>query len=618
MGYTAKKFFLFFGPLDVTCSGSGITTTTLNNINPNTNDTVITNISIEPLTGDTIENPIWISGDSYSNTNNTESYWDNYEIDSSDWWPQLQDSPDVVYAFTLTSYKTINIALSGASFETQVGLFLEGNNPQTMGGIAYGTGSLIDLPLGPGTYYIVVDGKITEQGIIDGIIDGDTGAMGTYNLSFEASSYIEPTVNEGFENETPLGWIITDANTDDFTWEGYFGANPFGSPYSGEGGMRVMSWYSDVMPVDMDEWLISPVLKPTTGNTLVKFHYKAVSPWWEEQFQVRLSTTGTNIEDFDVVLQDISLNNIEDWQLFEEDLSDYMDQEVYIAVVYNSIPDLAFGLDVDAFELPYLVYNANLALISFDVNYTPIMGEDNQYTVKVKNLGLPTSNYIVKLKDIEGNVLASSNGIEIPYNSEQFININWSPTETGETEVYAFVEIIGDEVPENNESQLYKVHPQEEGLIVNNVGNESNTTYGDGYAIPMTNNSAVSLSESLYLEEELPGTGEIKTMVLRYTTDINVDEFPLIVRMGVTQKTHLTGTQGSSFIPANELTTVFDGTVNLNIIDNKLVIPLDSSFDYSEGNLVVMMESSPGQPLSDNTYFFNKCFSKSLSKISSY
>ena len=111
--------------------------------------------------------------------------------------------------------------------------------------------------------------------------------------------------------------------------------------FSGDWFMRAMQFNVDNNN-DLDEYLITPKLLPTTSNNLIEFYYRSTSQYWEEDFEVRLSTTGTDVEDFDVLLAANSAGGDEDWHLYSQDLSTYNDQEIYIAIVCcpNMILDL--------------------------------------------------------------------------------------------------------------------------------------------------------------------------------------------------------------------------------------------------------------------------------------
>lgn len=581
------------GAFDISCSASGLTSEPVNVI-AIANETVTNNFQLDIKIGDKVENPIWISGNSFTHDDNTSDYRDDYEIGIANWWSYIFDAPDVVYAFTIEEYKTLNVSLNFASWETQVVLFEAGDVPQTLNHIASGDTELSNVSLGPGTYYIVVDGKIIEEGV--------TEAEGTYTLFFNLSEYMDPAYDEDFEGGTlPVGWKVVDANGDSFSWEMYAGIESFDNPFSGDYVARFktfVGWPIGVI-TGVDEWLIPRALMPTAENSSVRFRYRAASAAWTEVFQVRLSTTGTDIEDFTELLEETTVSYDNDWHISENDLSDYAGQQVYIAVVCLSSLEEGFMLDVDAFELPYYVPGKDLVLKSINVNYTPILGENNIYKVHVKNFGMPTDDYVVKLMNTNGTVLATATGIEIPTNAEQIINIEWNTSEIEETELYAVVEIDGDENTDNNESIAYTVFPQFEDQVVWPVGNENNMLERYGTEMPLSTVRPYSISKTIYPAYDMPGPGTINTLVYQYYVKDEVLDVPVTIYMGEIEKSNLTG----ETILADDLDIVFIGELDFIVKDDQLVIPLSFPYDYQGGNLVVMFHKDSSEEFNYFSWF---------------
>ncbi len=594
-GKYSKEVITTMGAFDIECQTSGLVSEPVTGITAIPDQSVTTNIQLEALIGDRMDNPIWIEGDSYTHTGNTSDFWDDYEIGISNSWSCMFDSPDVVYAFTLEEYKSVNVSMNFTNFESQVAIFEAGDTPQCLNQVATGDIELTNVALGPGTYYIVLDGKIIEEGIEE--------QSGTYTFIFNLSDYVGTIYSEDFEDAMlPVGWKIIDANGDTHSWEFYAGVESFDKPYSGVyvARFKTFMWPSNLV-TSVDEWLITRALMPTSENSSVRFQYRAVSAAWPEIFQVRLSTTGTDVEDFDVLLEETEVYfGDTEWRVSENDLSDYVGQQVYIAVVCISTLEEGFMFDVDAFELPYYVAEKDLAIKSIDINPTPITGKNNTYKVHIKNLGQPTADYVVKLMNTDGAELASATGTEIPTNAEQIINLQWNPDGVEESEIYAVVETADDENSENNESLVYTVNSQLGDQIIWSVGNENNGIEGICYAkqTPISMSKTNSISKTVYPAYDMPGPGTINTLIYQYFVKEDVIGIPVTVYMGEIAKSHLTG----ETILAVDLEVVYTGDLDFYTTDGQLVIPLDTPYDYQGGNLVVMFHREPGQEFN---YFSN-------------
>ncbi|MFH1373305.1 MAG: GEVED domain-containing protein [bacterium] len=109
--------------------------------------------------GDQIADAFVIPSDTYSTTGTTDGYIDHYYEECPYWSPA---APDVVYAYTATQDRYLNIDLYGSSYDTK--LFVFENDENTV--IACNddfyadyTSALFDVAVYAGnTYYIVVDG----------------------------------------------------------------------------------------------------------------------------------------------------------------------------------------------------------------------------------------------------------------------------------------------------------------------------------------------------------------------------------------------------------------------------------------------------------------------------
>ena len=128
-------------------------------------------------------------------------------------------------------------------------------------------------------------------------------------------------VNEGFEGGSiPGGWTVIDYDGDGNAW--YAFSNPVA--HSGD-WMAVVEAFSSS---DGDDWLITPQVTVSSGDI---FEFYARAWFGTEDFEARLSTSGTDVGDFGYVLG--SVTGLADaWVLYQYDLTAYAGQNCYLAI----------------------------------------------------------------------------------------------------------------------------------------------------------------------------------------------------------------------------------------------------------------------------------------------
>ncbi|HNT77607.1 MAG TPA: S8 family serine peptidase, partial [Anaerolineae bacterium] len=147
-----------------------------------------------------------------------------------------------------------------------------------------------------------------------------------------APGYTRVGLNEGFESATfpPTGWAS------------FRGANGLGTgydwvrtttAYAGSGAAYVR--YEDVTGGLAQDWLVTPQVHPTAGNSLLSFYMRQHYPSdWNTTYTIRVSTgSQTTHADFTTVRTYTETDFGLTYQPFTVDLSAYVDQDIYIAFV---------------------------------------------------------------------------------------------------------------------------------------------------------------------------------------------------------------------------------------------------------------------------------------------
>ena len=80
-----------------------------------------------------------------------------------------------------------------------------------------------------------------------------------------------------------------------------------------------------------NDWLISPQLSPSTGDATFSFWAANVSSSYLDRYNVKLSTTSNNVEDFTVTLA-ANIAPAYNWAQYSYSLSAYTGQTVYVAI----------------------------------------------------------------------------------------------------------------------------------------------------------------------------------------------------------------------------------------------------------------------------------------------
>ena len=173
-----------------------------------------------------------------------------------------------------------------------------------------------------------------------------------------------PSFYESFEGEAfpPEGWsMINDNNPTEF-WERGVWAD---YALTGVGFARIN--HNDNQA--LDDWLITPKFAPEEGNSTLSFWARSLNADLEK-FNVMLSTTGINKEDFTVTLAS-GVEPPTTYTYYSYDLSGYNGQTVYIAVQAVS-SGWTWSLFLDDFEGPN-VYSGTPAPVAV-TNIAPVNG----------------------------------------------------------------------------------------------------------------------------------------------------------------------------------------------------------------------------------------------------
>lgn len=148
--------------------------------------------------------------------------------------------------------------------------------------------------------------------------------------------------------------------------------------YSGSKSMTSIASVPDDNTFANNDWLISPqITLGTSGNSLSFWAKAADATYANEEFNVAISTTNTDTNNFSFIETGLVPQEI-DWEEFIIDLDQYAGQAVYIAI--NHVAADQFGFQVDDFKVTAEVLSVD------DVNF-----DGFKYVVSNNELNLSAS-----------------------------------------------------------------------------------------------------------------------------------------------------------------------------------------------------------------------------------
>lgn len=383
----------------------------------------------------------------------------------------------------------------------------------------------------------------------------------------------EGTVVESFENGVPEGWIIYNVDGDIKQWTPKnIGSAKGLNAHSGEWAMSVL-----FNSAGNDDWLITSQVEPTDDNHTFSFYAASNHSTYLESFEVRLATAGVNVDDFTVRLDSVVDMPFE-WNHYSYDLSDYIGQTLRIAI--RNISKDEMEMLVDDVEFPPHYAENDLAVSGFNAPAIAAPDQSSIFTVDVMNKGtLSQDNYTVSLMRGAEEVAVVA-GESIAVGETKTAQLDWVPDGAGDMELHAVVNLTNDENLINNSTGTAIVRVLFQGceLVVTGEG----TIQTDSLPVSMAIQS--SFSQTIYLESEIESTGLITNLIYAYDFPKAEQARRAQIWLGTTDKVDLT----DGWIPLEDLTLVYDSTLDYAVGAHNQIINLQTPFEYEDGNLVVL------------------------------
>lgn len=502
--------------------------------------------------------------------------------------------PSNVTAGTSVSY-AVNVLNAGIEAQSNYNL-----NLYKEGGIEIAT-ILVTDEIAPGSsenHYVIWNISDTEPESYLNIyaeVDLASDENVYNNITPEIVVHVSPPgtqylVEEGFEGGViPDGWTQEyESGTED--WIVQTGGQSSNPPTAHNGENNAAFIHS---ANGNKTKLLTPEMNLGTANpgTLTFWHTQAL--WVSDQDELRIFYKNAPAGDW--ILLETYTDNITEWT--ERTITLPYPSPNY-QVAFEATDYYGYGVCLDDVVIigNPTVFDNDLAATGIDGATITNAGNTEVYEIQVKNVGdLPQSSYTVKLMKT-GDVELNSQAITQTLQPGEIAihNLVWNlPANEpdGLAYIWAEVDLTGDENEFNNVTSniVVQVFPQGILEVVVGDGIEANNR------LPVCFQYLNSLTESIYFPNELNNlTGHINALTYYNNFSSNIYNKPIKIWMGETDSTSLI----NSWIPASELSLVFDGAVSFQEGENAITINLDSQYYYSGRNLVVMVH----RPMDTDSY----------------
>jgi hypothetical protein len=146
---------------------------------------------------------------------------------------------------------------------------------------------------------------------------------------------------EDFEAGTlPTGWVTYDVDGDTYNWVNSAVEFSAFDAHTGLYCMTSASYLNNVGALTPNNWLVTPAIAVTATSEL-KFWVDAQDPAWsQEQYYVKVSTTGNAVADFTNTVH--SAISPATWTEVVVNLSSFAGQTIYIAFQHANVTDMFF------------------------------------------------------------------------------------------------------------------------------------------------------------------------------------------------------------------------------------------------------------------------------------
>jgi hypothetical protein len=393
--------------------------------------------------------------------------------------------------------------------------------------------------------------------------------------------------NVRFDNTTNAGiWTIYDPENNGYSWSYY---DYFGAFISDNTG-------------GANDWLFSPNIRLEAGTTYrIGFLAKVQARVYDGSREAItfMMGQGKSVEAMKDTLEDIP------------DMTNLEAKYYSYTVTPKETGAYNFGLhsysDNGTWGIWFMGFSAE-EVKPYDLTATSITGSreapvksTTEYTVGIRNKGSNTAtNYNVQLVDEDMNVLAETSDVpELASNKDTTVVVKWTPApelQGKDLKVHGKAAWNIDNDRDNDVSNDYVdvtlLEPDNSVWTTYEGQSDWDRTSWRWYAtIPLNMMSKTSVSQVIYYKSLLNLSGDNKISKISYHYQFATDYYATFkVYMALTDR-EVFGEDGYDYIDRNNMTLVYDGSMNIPAGESDMIIKLDTPFSYDgTRNLCVMVE----------------------------
>lgn len=382
-------------------------------------------------------------------------------------------------------------------------------------------------------------------------------------------------------------WKVFDVDADGQTW--------YPTKNNVESFMKYFPDQELSPALTSNDWFISAPMHLEAGKTYsLSYWVRSQGPLFPVNYNVTLGKDATP------QAQTTVLSNVEGFD------NQSMEQE-YVTVTVPETGDYSIGfraLNRVSLHIKDVVIESRdaveLSAESISGSGAPVVGEESQYVVSVKNNGYEAQNgFAVQLLDASDNVLASNSTAVIePYTTKN-VTVTWTPEKAGKMKVRARVVANGDADATNDETEAMNVTVLEGGKWLDLAQYRSVT---NGVA-PFNVTKKYSLAQTIYDADSIAQkSASIKGLMFYYQATADIEDFPVKIYLANTDKQNFTDKVA---VEENEFTLVYDGMLSVPKDQTSTVVLFDKPFEYT-GNHLAMMTSGNAGKLINGLYFMTQ------------
>ena len=390
-----------------------------------------------------------------------------------------------------------------------------------------------------------------------------------YDVTLAGIAMGQNALFEGFEGTIfpPVGWTVHNGGGNQ-AWQ-----RSTANPHSGVAHAHLR--YDSVAH---DDWLISPKLSPTAANHTFSFYGTNNSTYYDERFNVLVSTTTPDITSFTAIATNEGTGS-NSYMFHSYDLSAYIGQQIYVAIqaistnqLYLQIDDVS-GPDIVAEmpAVPLLVSPADNAVM---VSTTPTLVWDANPAG-----GVPTGYKVY----LDANNPPTTEVADLNANSFTLT------TPLQNNTVYYWTVKAYNSMGTTETATPFSFTTVPEGLVF----------IGDGtsnFQLPIYPYYNYSYSQTIYYQSDINVANQrIENLAFYWNgAAAGTNNLDWVIYMAHTDRTAFSGNQ--DWVPFDQLTTVYDGEVILPAEAGWVNITLQNPFVYNNTDnlLICVDENTPG------------------------